>query len=972
MQIDKQVLVGQLRERMQRVSAPFAGRMVQVGHAGVPAPAVAVAERQHLAAVTQNDVPAIAGAKVAEVEALLPKGTEISVAVKVVVSRWIGAEKAFEEANRFIQDAINQGADQETIDAVATAARAELEALQGQFYEAYNSLEYVDAVNLKKVLHVYQILKYTPEGVQKQEEMKKYATWGEDGQWHLKPEAMEITITAEMLDAYSADNPNGHNIASVIDHKGKKYAISTAGYRDNQNTHFPWDGNSNFGFFEEAITAYSQNLTLALMASRKDADLQADVAGLKGLVASYRQAHGVAADVKDSAVLAEILNNGGAEKKEALRLFSSVCGRLEKLAGGEVRFNTDMYQELFVRIAAAMGVTIHTPVLEGLNKTSIWMASFLIFTGDLDMGNFLTSSHAMAKYGCSKDLSDEGAQFLPEVSVSFAAVNKWVVDQIRAQGSFTIKVAATDDAHIKRDVDGKPEYLAMLRTSVLTPANEALIHRAIAEKGYRIVQDCVAGCMGPIMKALYAMARISEAVTQLNPDYDPFQAGIGKAVVKRTAKLLDGKFAVRATLPKLVYDDEGCDASLQVVVERMYYKHLLKDAPIGQVVTNTDPDGDRLVVGQIMANDAATKARLGQFGIKYIEIDEGKLFCYYSPNKMFLMTTAYYLNQLVSSGEVKKGDTAVVMKTAQTSYAFNEFCVAFERKTGVRVVCVEPTVGFKEIAAAQRKIEAQILANKERAEAGEALQDVVVTDALGHTHNLGTGNIKLVTASEESGGQELAPPIGMTSAKGRFALGNREKSAGVASFLAIVFGADLCLKGQTVLDYWDGLIAEYGLKFVQDERHDERLFDPGIPDPVEYKAAERRGNEVKLLNNSFWWNLARAYEEGALSLDRVKEILVATFPTIDPTKLNTLVEIKPVLCAGDRPSDQAKDGAYLLFGDFYIAIRPSGTDPKIKGYYSGKFDPNEGIQIAKAMAGYVPGATPEWQAVNYYETDPYA
>jgi len=956
--------------------APFSGWQTgaslqeAANKANVNSYAALVAHPLAYDAILQQGILDITGQKLSEIKQLLPSGTEVSSRVQVALARWIGAEAAFERFEHSVQETINSGADQTIIKSEEKNARTHLEYLQGQFHEVSNQLGYEDAVTLRKILHVYQILKYTPKGIQEQQEMRKYAYFSEDGQWHLKPEAMQITITEEMLDAYSESNPNGHNIEAVIDHKGRKYAISTAGYRDNQNTHFPWDGNSNFGFFEEAITAYSQNITLALMATREDQDLQAGVSALKDLVRSHREEEGLGKDVRDSAILAELMN--GEDNQNITDLFADVCGRLEKLAGGEVRFNTDMYQGLFVRIAAAMGITVHTPRLEGKSKTSIWMASFLIFTEDWDMGNYLTSSHAMAKYGCSKDLSDEGAQFLPEVSMSFAGVNRWVVDQIRKKGSFTIEVAAVDNSNIKQDVDGKKEYLEMLETSVLTPANREIVTRAIRENGYDIVQDCVAGCMGPIMAELYTMAGIREAVVQLNPDYDPFQAGIGKAMIIEEVKLFDSKFEQRAILPKLIYDDEGCDASLQVVVERMYYTHHLKDKSIGQIVTNTDPDGDRLVVGQIMKNDAATKARLAEFGIKHIEINESKLFCYYSPNKMFLMSTAYYLNQLVANGKLKKGDTALVMKTAQTSYAFNEFCAAFEKKHGIRVVCIEPTVGFKEIAAMQRDIEAQIKANEARAQLKQLLQDVIVTDALGHTYNLGTEKIQLVTASEESGGQESAPPGGITSKSGRFALGNREKSAGVASFLAIVFGAELSLQKKTVLDYWDELIAKYGLTSVQDERHDERLFNPGIPDPVKYKLAEANGNRIKLLNNGFWWNLARAFEEGQLTLDGVKEILTTTFPEVDSDKLNTLIEIKPVLTAGETDADRAKDGAYLLFADFYLAIRPSGTDPKIKGYYSGTFDPVEGMAIAKAMAGYVPEVTPEWQQVDYYAEDVYA
>lgn len=888
---------------------------------------------------------------------------------------------------------------------VQVAGINELEARYGEkldilwfrINKAYKAASLEEQKAIKRCVEAHLVVASTPEGVRNHEIPRKYI-YQVDGEWRLRPGAMEIVLTKEMLPPYDRKGaPDGFNLEKSLEGKSGKYAISTAGVRGRQNILFPWSGAEEINFFEEAVTAYSQGIALAVMASRQDSELQADIAELRRLIEKDRPQMEVylgavlgrgkktKVEVTDAMILAEIMTI----YPPAAKIFTRITSKLQKLAGGESRFNTRLYQELFVRIAAAMGYTVHTPLLDGENKISIWMASFLIFTKDFDGGNYITSSHARDNFACSKDLSDEGAQYLPDVSKAFAQVNEWVLSQIRQDGKFVIPVAAENHPNIIRDVDGVEEYAKLLESSVATAENLDLVRRAMA-KGYKFIQDCVHGCMGPLMKKLFSRFGIDGAVVQMNTDYDPWQGGLGKAIVreKKLKPVLDSKYRKIAELPTVSLSDEGLDASKQVVVERMDYERTMANQPVGTIVSNTDPDGDRFVAGQILENSPEVKDALKRLGVKFIELPNGKLYCYFSPNKMFLMTTLFYAERLRLSGKIKEGDTVVVIKTVQTSFAFNQWAEEYSQKHGIKVVAIEPTVGFKEIAAVERQIEAGLKRNSELTAQGHPAQDIVITDALDHKINLGSGKVIMLSGSEESGGQELAPPEGVTSANGRFAIGNREKSAGVASFLMAVLGAYLYEEKLTLLEYWDKLVSDFNLTFVQDERHDEMLFDNSILDPQEFKLAKEQGNKRKLYNNRLLWNLARSAQAGLLTMDQVKQILKAFLQDpralenlkpeervlLDLSLIDGLTEIKPVVTAGAQP---AKDGIYLIFMNnaagkkFYLAVRPSGTDPAIKGYYSGEFDAKTGLAFAHLLASFTPDDTPSWQVTNFYEIDLY-
>ncbi len=281
---------------------------------------------------------------------------------------------------------------------------------------------------------------------------------------------------------------------------------------------------------------------------------------------------------------------------------------INKIVSGEVRYNTSAYTELIARIQAALGIDIHVPFKRDI--TAIWMASFLIFINDYDGGEYVTSSHAVSSKIATKDLDDQGGQFLPEMSLQFIEKIKEIfVEAENNPTGYTITLSKRDDPHIKEDFDGFDQYAEYLKKGVATKTSLDLIKKA-HKQGLKIIFDTVGGCMHKNFPPVLERLGIGETYDWRNAEVDPFFHGVGKVWQENTQT------------KKLEYFDRSCDSSLPEVVETMGYQQDLKDAPIGQVVLMTDPDGDRLVIGQV---DAAAKAgQLDDLGIGHIPINQGK------------------------------------------------------------------------------------------------------------------------------------------------------------------------------------------------------------------------------------------------------------------------------------------------------------------------------------------------------------
>ena len=270
---------------------------------------------------------------------------------------------------------------------------------------------------------------------------------------------------------------------------------------------------------------------------------------------------------------------------------------VEKLAGCEVRYNSRKYVEFIARIQAAQGIRTYVP--KEFGTLPIWMASFLIFMLDLDGGEHVTSSHSVSTKNATKDLNNQGSQYLPEESMRFVKKIEEILKTADTEG-YPILFSAVTDEHIDFERldelhDGVQLYVGYLKSGVATNTNLNLIR----ETKPPIVVDCVGGCMYRPMRAIFERLGIAGSVRWLHVEADPLYHNIGK--LDRNPKTGEAEFY-----------DLGCDFSILNVVKSAEYGTKLKGQPIGTIIEATDPDGDRLIVCQIEdVSRAETLQRLG-------------------------------------------------------------------------------------------------------------------------------------------------------------------------------------------------------------------------------------------------------------------------------------------------------------------------------------------------------------------------
>ena len=157
---------------------------------------------------------------------------------------------------------------------------------------------------------------------------------------------------------------------------------------------------------------------------------------------------------------------------KALVLKETKENGINKICSGEVRYNTDEYVKLISRLQAAQNIKTHLPF--GNNRTSIWMASFLIFMLDYDGGEYVTSSHALSSKTATKDLDDEGSQFIPEISSKFVDKIDEIL-KIAETSDYKLQLGPADSKYIVKDFDGFDMYVDYLKRGIASETNLKLI-----------------------------------------------------------------------------------------------------------------------------------------------------------------------------------------------------------------------------------------------------------------------------------------------------------------------------------------------------------------------------------------------------------------------------------------------------------------------------------------------------------------
>ena len=574
---------------------------------------------------------------------------------------------------------------------------------------------------------------------------------------------------------------------------------------------------------------------------------------------------------------------------------------VEKLAGCEVRYNSQKYVEFIARIQAAQGIRTYVP--KDFGTLPIWMASFLIFTLDLDGGEHVTSSHSVSTKNATKDLNNQGSQYLPEESMRFVRKIEEILKTAETDGYPIQFSAATDELidfeRLDELHDGVQLYVGYLKSGVATDANLQLIRQTKPP----IVVDCVGGCMYRPMRAIFERLGIADSIRWLHVEPDPLYHNIGK--LDRNPKTGEAEFY-----------DLGCDFSILDVVKSADYTTKLKNQPTGTIVEATDPDGDRLIVCQI--EEASRAETLQHLGIDYLMLSEDRLLTIYTPNQAFLMLMDFHTKQLKTAG-LWEDHPRFMIKTTPSALAWDQWAAAND----VQVLNVP--VGFKEIAAIMKKIEKQI--------ADTPNNPVVIQDVYGETISLGV-QPRLIFAGEESGGMITGPEELIQSHGGRTAIAMREKSAGESMVLVTALAAHCKRENGPLSDYLSSIFSDSQITATCDVREDITYYNESEPNPEKLRNAKREGEAKRDKNDLFFLGIAIALRDEKIDIKQARAILSDALPGLEFT---TLESIKFV-----------GDGTYLKFTDMFVEVRKSGTDAKTKAYASGP-DKDECRKYAKAF-----------------------
>ena len=704
-------------------------------------------------------------------------------------------------------------------------------------------------------------------------------------------QASSFTITPEI-----AKKIHLRNQIEVFAEEAK---VSTAGVRENQNVLCPWDHRFRINEYMFALMAEAQ--------TRLVKELQAErIAALPNVdLETVRQRLGMTVEV-----IEEIFDR---PLEEVISLVRSVPVRA---VGGEVRSNTSRFTDLMSRIYAAHGLPVLlTEDPHCKDSSNIYLWSFLVFALGLSGGDYFTSSHGAPQKQSDKILAPDGAQFLPDKYARIVDHLFAILEEIESGKGFTINLAARDDKNLIRRLSYTRLarlYGDYLRTGPASPVALSKIKKAIT-KGLRLNLDFFGGSGYKSLHAIFRELEIDGVFKDgyLRTEEDAFFHNIGF----RVARKKDGSGL------EVVHD--SVDASVPAVVESCNYDEILKDAPVGRMVFNVDPDADRFVVGQVLPKEEAQA--LDDLGIAHIKVGSERIFAILSPNQFFLLLAEN--DRLVAIEDRTWKDTNPFdVHTYVSALAWDEWA-EFHRIPVVRV-----PVGFKEIAAIVRQVEEQMV----DAEGGE----ITVRAEAGQEIRLGA-RPKLHHAGEESGGKIGGPSKPIPNVLGQQMIAVREKSSGEACVSAVSLAANLFLGGgddKPEEMYLHRLLArvfkESGVQNPMEYRGDIVHYNEAIFDPAELAMAKKEGIAERVVFNAYFENLARSLNDGSSSLNEVKATLTAATPGLK--ELWDALESITVW----------SDGLQFWFskgnskGIRDICIRPSGTDAKTKIYFDGTDKPS--------------------------------
>ena len=574
-----------------------------------------------------------------------------------------------------------------------------------------------------------------------------------------------------------------------------------------------------------------------------------------------------------------------------------------KLVGCEVRYNSKTYLDIIARIQAALNIRTLTPV--NRQTIPIWLASFLAFKLDLVGAEYITSSHGISVKNATKDLNNQGSQYLPDESIEFVNKIEQILDEVNEKGYYEIKFSSSDDELIDEKTmdklnNGIDLYCEYLKNGVASGKNI----NTIMNFENKIVIDSVGGCAYNTLSKILEKLGIKDNFVWLNKEEDPFFHGIGKDI--KNGSFYDWSLDVTV----LAKNENGVEYF--PVVKSLNYGEKLKNYPLNTVVLITDPDHDRLNIVQVISKDKIEIVK--KAGVDYVELDEERILCIFSANQSFLMIMDYWYKSL----DKNTNSDYFMVKTTASSKAWDEWA----KSKGIKII--NTPVGFKEIASAIKKIEAQYEKN---------VENITVYDIFNKKIELGK-NPRMIFGGEESGGMIIGAIEPIKSLNGRVALAMREKSATEA---IVVASALISSIDTTLVENLQNIYDENNIISRYDVRVDIAYYNESEPDIDKLKKAKVLGEAKRTKNEIFYLALAMAKLENKVTLEQIKEILSSTFAELDFSNLSDVIFVG--------------DGTYLDFDDKFVEIRPSGTDAKTKAYAGGS-DKQLLIKYADCLGNY--------------------
>lgn len=252
-----------------------------------------------------------------------------------------------------------------------------------------------------------------------------------------------------------------------------------------------------------------------------------------------------------------------------------------KLAGSEVRYNSDLYLDAIARIQAAQGIKTLTP--KERKTIPIWLASFLAFKLDLVGGEYITSSHGISVKTATKDLNSQGSQYLPEESLEFVDKIQEIFDITEREGSYEIRISAKNDPLIDDSVmaklnDGVDLYVEYLKSGVAQNLD------SVKKMKSKLFIESVGGCAYRTLSRVLEKLGIQDKYIWNNTEEDPFFHSIGKYDTDPKGNKVFYDYSVDATVVAKRPNGER----FFPVIESLHYDKVLADCPLGTIVLITD------------------------------------------------------------------------------------------------------------------------------------------------------------------------------------------------------------------------------------------------------------------------------------------------------------------------------------------------------------------------------------------------